>query len=1084
MIFVRLGNMRISNHILLVLMLTTVGSTLPGQSINTTFGKNRVQHHDDFERWNKYETENFITYWYGKAKLIAEPVMQMAEMDHKEVQGLMEHRFNSKIKILVYLDVTDLKQSNIGVEDAFISSTGQTKIVGNKMFVYYDGNHSHLRKQIRKGIASVYMNSMLFGNSLQEVVQNAVLLNLPSWYKEGLVSYISSYWDLYKEDELRDILEQNDDYYGFEKLSAEYPKIAGHSMWNYIEQNFGRSNISNILYLTRINRNLKSSFLYVLSVPYETIEKEWTAYYKSYYQAEASKFDLSAAHIDLGNKPHQPISKLRLNPDGSKLMYVYNDLGKYKIKIMDLGKETSSDLFSYGYKNSFQETDYNYPLFAWNPNGKDVSVIYEDRDVIKLRRIYLSSGDYDEQLIPENYHRIYSFDYLYDDEYVFAASTDGYADLYRYRPESRTSDRITHDFYDDLDASVVVYDGSKGILWSSNRESNIYGLELIDTILPLESFDIFFMPLSGKVNRLQRLTYTPLVNERYPHLADDSYLTFLNDETGIVNRYAKRIGTEDNGYPNSNFPRNAIRHHSVASSGLNVYTYYEDGAYRTFLDYPVWDQASNPHHTYTAQVPLVSEKHVIVPEIKEEKIIDDEMLFQSPFGDPDRIEEIKEFDAPKESTLPFSGALYDDKHRSVSRFNISRAIPANLSFRVDNFTTKMDNDVLFEGLESYAGDDKKLTGQPLGILVKATIKDLFEDYAIEGGVRLPTAFNGSEYFLVFEDRSRKIDRKYALYRKSVTDNIDETVNPIQRRRNASLLGLFQLKYPFDIYRSVRLTTSLRFDQNYLLSSDAVSHNSPFINEKRLSLRGEYVYDNTRQRSVNIYEGTRYKFYLEGINLFNVNLTDNFEIKPSLGFTTILGADFRHYIPVFEKATLAFRAAGATSLGSDKMLYYLGGMENWMFSKFNEQTSLPKSVSFAYKTLAPHLRGFKYNIRNGSSYMLTNVELRLPVFRLFLGDHIKSGFFSDFQVVLFYDAGLAWHGLSPFGDKNPINSASVSAPPAVLVKVKYFRDPLVMGYGAGVRTSLFGYFLKLDLAYGIETRKVQEPILYFTLGTDF
>jgi len=42
----------------------------------------------------------------------------------------------------------------------------------------------------------------------------------------------------------------------------------------------------------------------------------------------------------------------------------------------------------------------------------------------------------------------------------------------------------------------------------------------------------------------------------------------------------------------------------------------------------------------------------------------------------------------------------------------------------------------------------------------------------------------------------------------------------------------------------------------------------------------------------------------------------------------------------------------------------------------------------------------------------------------------------------------------------------------------------MGYGVGVRSTLLGYFLKLDYAWGIETRQVQDSRLYFSLGMDF
>ena len=53
-----------------------------------------------------------------------------------------------------------------------------------------------------------------------------------------------------------------------------------------------------------------------------------------------------------------------------------------------------------------------------------------------------------------------------------------------------------------------------------------------------------------------------------------------------------------------------------------------------------------------------------------------------------------------------------------------------------------------------------------------------------------------------------------------------------------------------------------------------------------------------------------------------------------------------------------------------------------------------------------------------------------------------------------------------------------------VLVNFFRDPIVAGYGVGVRSMLFGYFLRVDYAWGIETRQVLDPRLFIALGMDF
>ena len=42
----------------------------------------------------------------------------------------------------------------------------------------------------------------------------------------------------------------------FENLAEIDPQLAGHSLWYFIGENYGRSTVSNLLYLTRIGRNL------------------------------------------------------------------------------------------------------------------------------------------------------------------------------------------------------------------------------------------------------------------------------------------------------------------------------------------------------------------------------------------------------------------------------------------------------------------------------------------------------------------------------------------------------------------------------------------------------------------------------------------------------------------------------------------------------------------------------------------------------------------------------------------------------------------------------------------------------------
>jgi hypothetical protein len=186
--------------------------------------------------------------------------------------------------------------------------------------------------------------------------------------------------------------------------------------------------------------------------------------------------------------------------------------------------------------------------------------------------------------------------------------------------------------------------------------------------------------------------------------------------------------------------------------------------------------------------------------------------------------------------------------------------------------------------------------------------------------------------------------------------------------------------------------------------------------------------------------------------------------------------------------------GATSFGKQKMLYSLGGVENWLFfnpdSIVNHTIPLPDAEKFAYQVQSANLRGFESNARNGSSVLLINAEMRIPITEYLTRRLPKNVLLRNLQLVAFYDIGTAWQGLSPFSTENPLNTTSIDPGAStgvvspIRVRVNYYRRPIIQGAGFGLRTVFLGYFLRLDYAWGIETGALQRPMVYLSLGTDF
>jgi len=425
------------------------------------------------------------------------------------------------------------------------------------------------------------------------------------------------------------------------------------------------------------------------------------------------------------------------------------------------------------------------------------------------------------------------------------------------------------------------------------------------------------------------------------------------------------------------------------------------------------------------------------------------------------------------------------RQNAVIRFNPSQIVPYRTRFRTDFISTTMDNNLLFEGLDSYAGTPDGFSTPPPGVLLRANFKDLLEDYVIEAGFRLPTTFNGAEYYLWMDNKKRRLDRRIALYRKTVVNsiNVENLPNPLQLRTN-TLMGQYEVRYPLDAFFSLRAMGTLRQDKSILLSTNRNSLETPDFSEQRMSLRLSAVYDNTVDVDLNLRTGTRAKLFVEAVKRFEFNTSPKWDLRFNKGFMTVIGLDARHYLPLDRRSILAMRLAGATTFGSERILYFLGGVDNWLFPSFNNSIPVPQGGDFAYQTLAANLRGFKQNIRNGSSYALFNSELRVPIFKYFSNKPVMGSFWRNFQLIAFFDMGTAWQGRSPYSGDNPLNTIYVYNPPTVAVKVNYFRDPLVAGYGIGVRAPIFGMYLRLDYGWGIETRVVQDPVLHIALGTDF
>lgn len=99
--------------------------------------------------------------------------------------------------------------------------------------------------------------------------------------------------------------------------------------------------------------------------------------------------------------------------------------------------------------------------------------------------------------------------------------------------------------------------------------------------------------------------------------------------------------------------------------------------------------------------------------------------------------------------------------------------------------------------------------------------------------------------------------------------------------------------------------------------------------------------------------------------------------------------------------------------------------------------------------------------------------------------IGSNFFRNLQFVGFYDVGTAWSEGNPFSTDNDINTQVIESPENPFkITVRNYQNPFLIGYGFGARSTVLGYYLKFDVAWGIEDFVNQGKEFYLSFGYDF
>ena len=1092
-----------------------------GQQALETFGKNRIQF-KKFE-WKYLSSENFDVYYYDDRKVVAQESLQYLEAEFDRITDLIGFYPYQKTKVFLYNSMIDLQQSNMGLNNSQFSSGGETEFIKPYVEVAHPGNIEEFKQELIFKFSDLMLNEMMFGGSLKDMFQNAVLLNLPDWFVDGASRYVARGWNEEMDDFVRQFIKSKKASKAL-KLSGKEAELIGQSIWNFIVEKYGKSSVNNILNYTRIIRNEEKSVLITLGIPFKQLMVEWQNFYSTMETSVARSYvsPSDSTRFSPSHRKTVVFTTVKISPDGKKIAYAENDRGKFRVIVKSLENGRESVILNGGNKVIKQDVDFRVPLLSWadantlgvigTKNGQYVFWLYDLLTKSKLPREL------------ESFSNIRNFDFSGNGRLaVLSADFEGQNDLFLISSRRDRTRRLTNDLFDDLDPSFIP--NSNTIVFSSNRSTDSLNNKVSDYSKLTNRYNLYLFNLDTTAAQVSKLTNTLGVDFK-PKAIDVDNVYYLSDQRGIVNlfKFSRLTGI----YSQITNFNSSIKDYDIDFTNRSLAMVMRSKLYEDIFvlnnfnyDRQIFTPASRRKEVMQAKaiterrrqeqqdkkpVKTMTVKDLINQRLKEKN--DTTLL---PKEVPVKQDSVKQkageintddykFDdiikpdtlkpaVPKEKPINTDDYVFEDevvKAKQPSETFLTRYMKSRESNRVAGPFT-YDPKFSYENLLTNFLIDP-LRG--FSMRIETQMNDMLENYRILGGLQVSLSdFKSGDVFLEFQYLPSRIDYSFRFDRKVIFwETIQDRSSDVELQKYSFQKVEFGFSYPVSVRTRVSLKPYTGFTQ-FIDRGMSIPQTGPEFrpSEHQFYAGGklEVVYDNSVSTGMNIIEGTRGK----------LTATHNEALGNSQKSFSRVSIDVRHYQKIYREIVFAVRGFAGSSFGNSPKKYLLGGMDNWFSNKINYEgldnpliSKMGKyNENLLFTEFATSLRGFDYATLYGDNVALASAELRVPLIRALSNGPITSNFFRNLQFTAFYDIGTGWKGPLPFNAENSVRKRvvpEVQSGSPFRVEINEYLNPWLYSYGLGLRTMMLGYYMKFDLAWPVENYTVKDPRLSVTLGFDF
>ena len=1008
------------------------------------FGKRKVQYGKFL--WSYYQYDKYDVYFYQNGRQLAIHAQSVIEKNLEAIEQKFNTNIDDKFNVLIFNTLSDFNQTNLGtLSKSTYTSGGITYIIGNKIFIYFNGDITNFDTQLLAGLYKLVIEKSVNSTYFKAILTNSE--KRIDWFSDGMISYYTDTWTTNTDALFRDLIKSGK-VKNLTSTDEKYAVIVGHSVWKYIAEYYNYD-LPEEMFLRAIQMsNPYNVFETALGLSFKEFSKAWYNYYSNMY-ATSGGLDMNL-HSSLPIKIKKgELRRIKFSNDGRYLAYSTNESGLKKIFIVDIKNGNKiKRVYKTGFR-SYNITDDTYPVFAWHPNSTVLAVATEEKGNAKLFFYDTKSNNI---FFPKNmmsslmFQKILSMSYSADAKsMILSAVKNGRTDIYLLNITSGVAKQITNDIYNDVNPQFIGKAGQ--IIFSSNRNSGngiYHDLYKVDLNFP---------------DTVVQLTNTMLDDEINVQPDDDIY--YLSDHSGYYNIYRAQFDS-------------AISFVDTATHyNYHINTLSKTDIRENIIDYDI----------------LLGKMFFAVKGKEGFKIISGDIntVFASVAGDDVagqskilsyKADSVRSAMTNTDSKPLFFNVSEKDKSGDVltrdklfgisdNKDDISVQRKEEMSqderfdkwknykpqFFINKLITQIDVSSMNKSYQQFSGGQGPIyMYKGFNVLTGVGVTDLMEDYSITGAISLGRDIMNNEYAVSFSDLSRMVDKEFVFHRFTNITNPDLLLKEKLRTHEV----MYKMTYPFTEFFHVGGSIIYRNHRNMRINfGDVESLGNKDATSNWVGLLGTMTYDNTIDLCQNIMTGTRFKVFAEYHQL----------VTKSMHNLIVTGFDFRNYQRIHREMIFAWRVAGSYSFGTDRLVYYLGGVDNWINPDYNYDLPVADGMDYAYQTIATNLRGHPQNTRNGPNFAVVNAEVRFPVVRYFAKKPLRSKFLNSIQLIGFCDAGSAWNGFNPFSDENSLFNKKYGRTP-VHVDVIEQVNPFVVGYGAGVRFAILGYFVRLDYGWDI------------------